>query len=173
MTAANTAPNYKVLQYSAPGANYYYVIKWKNGAWDYVYGGSNTAYLDYQATLGNYYAVAAWNSSGWTPYSFNQGHIAVSAGTFTTQPPVTRAYPAGDRIRLTYKTPQASWYYVVAWNGSSWINVYSGTSAEFTDTGLPTQAVRYYAVAAYKPSVGWTPYTNFQGYIQTTTYQGA
>ena len=170
----NVGLGWTIFSYSTPGAEWYNVIKWVNGAWRYVYVGSgSTPYLDYQANgTGNYYSAAARNGAGWSPRSFNRGHVASVAGTFRTAPPPTSAYPAGNAIRLRYETPGATSYYIIRSNGSTWVNVYQGNQPEFVDTNLAPGTGRYYAVAAYVPGSGWTPYTNFGGYVASATYGG-
>jgi len=175
--AITNSPTHSSFSLTSPGGTYYNVIKLVNGNWVTIFSGPGPSQgigfigVPYQ-NAATRYAVAAYNAAGWTPYTFNTGQISNGPGILSVNAPATWAYPGGNRVRLTYKTTGAISYSVLKWIGSQWVSVYSGTNPEYVDLNLTPNTDYYYAAAAYKPTGGWTPYSNNYGWLNARTYSG-
>lgn len=165
------------INFSSPGATWYQVNKYVNGSWNNViYSGSNTSLTDTNLIPNQiyYYTIAAWNSGGWGPWSYNNGHMGAVAKS-ASNPPAPNTNPffitnKEIRLRTTSSDPNVTSYYVVKWNGTSWANVYYGSSNEYADTGLNSSTGYYYAVAVYDSSIGWSDFSNSNGYLNAITH---
>ncbi|MBI5728512.1 MAG: hypothetical protein HY984_02040 [Candidatus Magasanikbacteria bacterium] len=186
--AWNVTPSSIGLNFYAPGATWYYVIKWTGSNLINIYFGQGSYVTDtgLPTNQTQYYAVAAWGPGGWSPWTFSgHGYIAAIAKdpSVYPSPPYTQPYFVTDkeiRLRAVTANSNATWGSVIRWNGSAWQTMYFGPTLKNTDiSSLPfvelvqqnlnPGSLEYFAASTYDPAQGWSDWSNFQGNLAIFT----
>jgi autotransporter-associated beta strand protein len=138
-----------------------------SGPWTQVYSGANTSYADSGLQFGTkyYYEVCANNGGGSSAFS-----SAVSATTLSGVPTGLSASAAGPQsISVHWNTVTGATTYTLQRSTAQsgpWTQVYSNSSAQFSDSGLLVGTTYYYEVrsgtstgtSAYSPAVSATTF---------------